>query len=569
MLTPDWLKQYKKEQLNGDIIAGVIVAVVLVPQAMAYGMLAGLPPETALYSSVLPLILYAAFGSSRTLAVGPVGLMSLMTGATLIELDINDPTLMVSAAHTLALLTGGILLLMRLAKLGSIINYLSHPVISGFVSASAIIIAISQLKHLFGLDIPRGLPSYEVLFLLASNLQNLNIATTTIGITSLLILYGFKEPLGRLLKQTSCSDLCIQITSKVGPLFAVSASTLAVYYLNLSDEQQVSIIGHIPAGLPTIIIPSTNTLLIKSLFPSAIIIALIGYLESVSIAKSMASQKRQKIDSNKELVGLGTANIASAISGGYPVAGGFGRSMVNFTSGANTPLASIISALLVAITLASLTSLFFFLPKAALAAIIITAVISLIDAHTLKHAWRYDRADASSMLITFITVLLINVETGIFAGIIMSIGLYLHRSSQPHIAIVGQLGNTEHYRNIKRFEVTTQPNILALRIDENLYFANTNYLEDNIMQLVADNKKIDHIVLICSSISFIDSSALESLDNILYRLQQARIKLHLAEVKGPVMDKLKTTEFINKVGLSNIYISTHQAVQTLTKQHPL
>ncbi len=569
MLTPDWLKQYKKEQLNGDIIAGVIVAVVLVPQAMAYGMLAGLPPETALYSSVLPLILYAAFGSSRTLAVGPVGLMSLMTGATLIELDINDPTLMVSAAHTLALLTGGILLLMRLAKLGSIINYLSHPVISGFVSASAIIIAISQLKHLFGLDIPRGLPSYEVLFLLASNLQNLNIATTTIGITSLLILYGFKEPLGRLLKQTSCSDLCIQITSKVGPLFAVSASTLAVYYLNLSDEQQVSIIGHIPAGLPTIIIPSTDTLLIKSLFPSAIIIALIGYLESVSIAKSMASQKRQKIDSNKELVGLGTANIASAISGGYPVAGGFGRSMVNFTSGANTPLASIISALLVAITLASLTSLFFFLPKAALAAIIITAVISLIDAHTLKHAWRYDRADASSMLITFITVLLINVETGIFAGIIMSIGLYLHRSSQPHIAIVGQLGNTEHYRNIKRFEVTTQPNILALRIDENLYFANTNYLEDNIMQLVADNKKIDHIVLICSSISFIDSSALESLDNILYRLQQARIKLHLAEVKGPVMDKLKTTEFINKVGLSNIYISTHQAVQTLTKQHPL
>ncbi len=565
MLTPDWLKKYKKEQLNGDIIAGVIVAVVLVPQAMAYGMLAGLPAETALYSSVLPLILYAAFGSSRALAIGPVGLMSLMTGAALIELNISDPTDMVSAAHTLALLTGGVLLLMRLAKLGSIINFLSHPVISGFVSASAIIIAISQLKHLFGLEIPRGLPSHETLLLLVSEIRHLNIATTIIGITSLLILYGFKKPLGYLLKRLYCNEACIQVTSKIGPLFAVLVSTAAVYYLNLSGEQQVSIIGYIPAGLPTIIIPNTEIPLIKSLLPNAILIALIGYLESVSIAKSMASQKRQKIDSNKELIGLGTANIASAICSGYPVAGGFGRSMVNFTSGANTPLASIITALLVGITLVSLTPLFFFLPKAALAAIIITAVIALIDAHTLKHAWRYDKADASSMIITFVAVLLVNVETGIFAGIIMSIGLYLHRSSQPHIAIVGQIDNTEHYRNIKRFEVTTQPNILALRVDENLYFANTNYLEDTIMKLVADNKEIDHIVLICSSISFIDSSALESLDNILYRLQQANIKLHLAEVKGPVMDKLKTTAFINKVGLSNIYISTHQAMQALKK----
>jgi len=563
MWIPDWLNHYKKEQLSGDMIAGVIVAVVLVPQAMAYGMLAGLPAETALYSSVLPLILYAAFGSSRTLAVGPVGLMSLMTGATLLELPISQPEEIIAAAHTLALLTGLILLSMRLANLGSIINFLSHPVISGFVSASAIIITISQLKHLFGLDIPRGLPTYETIILLSTEISHLNIATSIIGLSSLFILYAFKQPLSRALERTSRGELSQQIIPKAGPLVAVSISTLAVYYLNLSNQQQVAIIGHVPAGLPTLIVPNIEPSLLKALLPNAIMIALIGYLESVSIAKSMASQKRQKINSNKELVGLGFANMASAISSGYPVAGGFGRSMVNFTSGANTPLASIISALLVAISLACLTPLFFFLPKAALAAIIIIAVIALIDTHTLKHAWAYDRADAMSMLVTFVTVLLVNVESGIFAGIIMSIGLYLHRSSQPHIAIVGQLGDSEHYRNIERYKVQTEPNILALRVDENLYFANTNYLEDTIMQLVADNKEIDHVVLICNSISFIDSSALESLDVILYHLQKADIQLHLAEVKGPVMDKLKTTAFIKKIGPDNIFISTHQAVQHL------
>jgi len=562
MFPPYWLKHYKKDQLSGDIIAGIIVAVVLVPQAMAYGMLAGLPAETALYSSVLPLILYAAFGSSRTLAVGPVGLMSLMTGAALIELNINEPSAMVSAAHTLALLTGGILLLMRLARLGSIINFLSHPVISGFVSASAIIIAISQMKHLFGLDIPRGLPAYETIYQLASKASDFNPSTAIIGLASLMTLWAVKQPLSSLLTRSNCSELSRQFFSKSGPFVAVSISTLAVYFLDL-NHQQVAIIGYIPAGLPTIILPNIEPALVKSLLPNATIIALIGYLESVSIAKSMASQKRQKIDSNKELIGLGTANIASAISGGYPVAGGFGRSMVNFTSGANSPAASIITAGLVALTLAALTPLFFYLPKATLAAIIIVAVIALIDAHTLKHAWGYDRADAFSMLLTFSTVLLINVESGIIAGVVMSIGLYLHRSSRPHIAIVGQLGDSEHYRNITRHPVKTQPNILALRIDENLYFANTNYLEDKITQLVADNKAINHVVLICSSISFIDSSALESLDNILYRLEKAGIQLHLAEVKGPVMDKLKTTEFINQLGPDNVFISTHQAMQSL------
>lgn len=563
MLLPDWLKNYRSAQLNGDVLAGIIVAVVLIPQSMAYGMLAGLPPEVALYSSALPLILYAIFGSSRTLAVGPVGLMSLMTGATLIELDITLANEITSAAHTLALLIGFILLLMRILKLGAIINFLSHPVISGFVSASAIIIALSQIKHIFGLDIPRGLPAYETLYLIITQAPQSNRATLLIGTVSLILLWSFKSPLVHFLKKIGTAETAIQFISKSGPLIAVVFSTFAVFHLGLNNQFNVSIIGYIPAGLPNIILPNTDPQLVLQLLPNALLIALIGYLESISIAKSMASQKRQKINSNKELVGLGSANIASAISGGYPVAGGFGRSMVNFSSGANSPLASIITAGLVTLTLVALTPLFYFLPKAALGAIIILAVLPLIDTHTLRHAWHYDRTDAFSMLITFFTVLILDVETGLVAGIAMSIGLYLHRSSQPHIAIVGQVGDTEHYRNINRHTVTTDKEILALRVDENLYFANTNYLEDTIMRLVADNQSINHVVLICSSISFIDTSALESLDEILYRLKKANIQLHLAEVKGPVMDKLRTTTFLKKLGEEHIFLSTHQAISFL------
>jgi len=566
MLLPHWLQHYKKDQLNGDIIAGIIVAVVLVPQSMAYGMLAGLPPEVALYSSVLPLLLYAAFGSSRTLAVGPVGLMSLMTGATLIDQGITDINEMVTAAHTLALLVGAALLPMRIARLGAVINFLSHPVISGFVSGSAVVIALSQLKHIFGLDIPTGLPAYESFYLTISQIPQSNIATTGIGLGSLALLWWFKSSLAKILSRQSISEGAIQFITKSGPFAAVAISTVVVYQLGLNNQHSVSIIGDIPVGLPEILIPSVDPVLIQRLLPNALFIALIGYFESVSIAKSMASQKRQKIDSNKELIGLGTANIASAISGGFPVAGGFGRSMVNFSAGANSPLASVFTACLVALTLLFFTPLFFFLPKAALAAIIILAVLPLIDTHTLKQAWEYDRTDALSLLITFFTVLAVDVETGIIAGVVISIGLYLNRSSQPHIAIVGQIENTEHYRNVTRHEVITDDRILAIRVDENLYFANTNYLEDTIMRLVAENKAIDHVLLICSSISFIDTSALESLDNTFYHLEKADIKMHFAEIKGPVMDKLRNTAFIKKIGEENVFLSTHKAFQTLKEQ---
>ena len=563
MFMPPWLITYQKDQLSGDIVAGIIVSVVLVPQAIAYGMLAGLPPEVALYSSILPLILYAAFGSSNTLAVGPVGLMSLMTGTALLELNLSSTEQTIAAAHTLAFLVGILLLTLKMIRLSGIINFLSHPVTSGFISASAIIIILSQLKNLLGLSIPRGLPAYETAYRTLEQLPQSNIYSTLIGLLGLLILWLFKAPLTGYLKTRPMNSTARQFASKSGPLLVVALSTFSVYYFSLNTEQLVTIIGHIPAGLPSIQFPDFSIGLVKQLLPNAFVIALIGYLESVSIAKSMASQRREKISASKELQGLGAANIAASISGGFPVAGGFGRSMVNFSSGANTPLASVITAGLVTFTLLSLTPLFFFLPKAILAAIIIVAVVPLINIQAFKQAWRYDKTDALSLLVTFFTVLIINVETGLICGAAISVGIYLHRSTKPHIAVVGQVGNTEHYRNIDRHSVKTDPRILAIRIDENLYFANTNYLEDRIMQLIADKPAIDHVVLICSSISIIDTSALESLESIHHNLEKAAISLHLAEIKGPVMDRLKGTPFIQKIGQQNIFLSTHQAMRSL------
>lgn len=563
---PDWLRSYQSNNLGKDVLAGLIVAVVLIPQAMAYGMLAGLPPSVALYSCLLPIFVYAWLGSSPTLAVGPVGLMSLMTGATLSELGITSLTELISTAHTLALLVGIVMILMRLARLGAVINYLSHPVISGFVSASAILIALSQMHHLLGVDIASGQTVFTTLKEFLLNIPSLSLTTSAIGIGGILVMLWFRDGLKGWLQQREMPEGWVNLISRSGPLVAIAAAECLVVFYALDESHQVSIVGAIPTGLPVLILPDLRWELIQSLWPSAVLIALIGYFESVSIAKSMASQKRLRIYPNQELLALGSANLASAVTGGYPVAGGFGRSMVNNSAGAQSPLASVITAMVVGLTLLLLTPLFFYLPRALLAGIIILAVLPLIDLKAFRQALAYDRADAASMLATFLIVLLVNVEIGIVVGIIMSIGLYLHRSSQPHIAVVGRVGNTEHYRNINRHSVSTIPHVLAIRVDENLYFANTNYLEDAIMNLVVEYPDVEHVVLICSSISFIDSSALESLDSLSYRLEQAGVLIHLAEVKGPVMDKLKRSEFVERIGEDRIFLSTHQAMMTLSER---
>lgn len=561
----NWAGNYHKKYLAGDLIAGVIVGIVLIPQSMAYAMLANLPPEVGFYSCILPILIYAVLGGSRCLAVGPVGLMSLMVGSAIAEMNLVGAQQAFTVAATLAFLVGLILLCMRAVRLGALINFISHPVISGFTSAAAIIIGLSQLKHLLGLQIPRSDYTHERIVYVIENFQDVNpytmaISTASVGVMILLRGCAFGKLSSRLWSPGTAALL-----AKSGPLFVVILGTLVVWYFRFDLSTGIAIVGNIPAGLPSLSIPVADWPLWREIAATAVLVAIVGFLESVSVAKTLASRKRQKIDANQELIALGGANLGSAFSGGYPVAGGLGRSMVNYTSGANTPLASIVTVVIIIFSLMFLVPSLFFLPRCVLAAIIVVAVSGLVDVKTFRHIWLYDKAEANCLIITFFVVLAIGIELGIVIGVIISIGFHLYRSSEPHIAIVGRVEGSEHFRNVQRHKVKTSPRIILMRVDENLYFANTNFLEDKIMALVADNQQAEHLVLICSSVNMIDSSALELLDTLIGRLRQAGVTLYLAEVKGPVMDKLKNSPFLKTLGRDKVFLSTHEAVVSLEK----
>ncbi len=559
----DWLPKYRREFLGGDINAGIIVTIVLIPQAMAYAMLAGLPPQIGLYSCLLPITLYALFGSSHTLAVGPVGLVSLIVGSTIIEMDLLGQQQALTVAVTLACMSGVLLLMMRILKLGSVINFISHPVLSGFTSAAAVLIILSQLKHLLGLETPRTIHLPEAFTNIAAQLHEINWATAILGVSSIAIMLILRSDWLRKFGELKLSTRVVDIISRIGPLIIVSSGIIIVWWLALDKNANVNIVGAIPAGLPTLSIPNIDLALVRELFPVAFIIATVGYLESVSVAKALATRKRQKVDADQELLAHGISNLGASISGGFPTAGGFGRSMVNYDSGANTPIASIITAILMSVALLFLTPLLYFLPHSALAAIIIVSVSALIDYRAFKHAWLYDKADALALLVTFIMVLTLGVEVGILTGACLSIGIYLHRSSKPHVAVVGRVGDSEHFRNVDRFEVQTYRHVIAMRIDENLYFSNTNFIEDTIINLIAENQQAKHLVIVCSSVNMIDASALEALDTIVDRLRYAGVTMHLAEVKGPVMDRLKNSPFLKRLQPGQVFLSTHEAMKTL------
>lgn len=560
----DWLPGYGRGELASDGMAGLIVAIMLVPQGMAYALLAGLPPEVGLYASIVPLVFYGLLGSSRALAVGPVAIVSLMVASTLGELHATGSAGYLTGAVLLAFLSGAILLAMGLARLGFLVNFLSHPVISGFSSAAALVIGFSQLKHLLGFEIPRSHLITETIAHAVTHLGQTNVATFGIAATSLAILLIFKSRVASWLKGQGMSGGAADASAKAGPLVAVLVTTVAVWLFGLDQAADVKIVADIPAGLPPLTAPTFDMALIEQLLPAAALIAFVGFLESVSVAKSLASKRRQKIDANQELVALGAANIGASLTGGYPVTGGFSRSLVNLTAGAVTPMASIITAGLIALTVLLFTPLLYFLPKATLAAVIVVAVANLIDVKTLREAWAYNRADAASLIATFAAVLTLGVEVGIVAGAALSIVLYLWRTSRPHMAEVGRVGESEHFRNVLRHEVEVDPKVLMVRVDESLYFANTAYLEDQLLARVSDRPDVEHLVLIMSAVNFIDASALETLETLAERLRDAGVTLHLAEVKGPVMDRLERVAFLDALGEGRVFLSTHAASVALT-----
>lgn len=555
-----WLKGYNRDQLIPDLIAAVIVTVLLIPQSLAYALLAGVPPEVGLYASILPLVAYALFGTSRTLSVGPVAIISLMTATSLGSVASEGSADYLTAATTLALLSGLFLVAMGFLKLGFITNFLSQAVISGFISASGVIIALSQWKHILGVR-AQGDTLTELLPALLGNLSAIHFPTLVIGVFVLGFLYLARVQAAGWLRKLGLNARTAAVLAKTAPIFGVLISIAWVFLADMGDKG-VALTGDIPAGLPTIALSLPDWELIKQLAMPAFLISLIGYVESVSVGKTLASKRREKIDPDQELLGLGAANLASAVSGGFPVTGGFSRSVVNFDAGAATQMASIFAAIGIALASIFFTPVLYYLPQAALAATIIIAVLSLIDITTLKRTWRYDKSDFLAVSTTIVVTLFWGVEAGVGCGVVLSIALHMYRTSRPHIAEVGLIEGTQHFRNVRRYQVVTVPQILTLRPDESLFFANASYLEDLVRRLVYERDEIAHVILLCSAVNEIDYSALEMLKSLDRELSDQGIKLHLSEVKGPVMDKLKMTGLPERLS-GNIYISQFEAFTQL------
>jgi SulP family sulfate permease len=556
----EWGRHYSRATLTNDMVAAIIVTIMLIPQSLAYAMLAGLPAEIGLYASILPLVAYAVFGTSRTLAVGPVAVVSLMTASAIGEIAAQGTPAYLAAAMLLAFLSGAMLIAMGLFRLGFVANFLSHPVISGFITASGLLIAAGQLKYLLGIP-ASGHTLPQIVIGIAENIGSVNLPTLILGASVLAFLYFVRLRLKRVLVVLGLSPRFADITTKAGPVAAVAVTILAATMLDLGEEG-VALVGAIPQGLPVPALPAFDLELIRTLAVPALLISLIGFVESVSVAQTLAAKRRQRIVPDQELIGLGAANIASAISSGYPVTGGFARSVVNFDAGAETPAAGIYTAIGIALATLFLTPLLANLPQATLAATIIVAVLSLVNVAVIRRVWTYSRVDFSAMAATILGTLFLGVEIGVVMGVVLSLLLHLHRTSRPHMAIVGQVPGTEHFRNIERHQVEISPQILSLRVDESLYFANTRYLEDRISALVADRPELKHVILMCSAVNMIDASALESLEEINHRLKDAGITLHLSEVKGPVMDRLKRTDFLDEL-TGNVFLSQYEAVKSL------
>ena len=556
----DWGRRYDRETAVDDLVAAVIVTIMLIPQSLAYALLAGLPPEMGLYASILPLVAYALFGTSRALAVGPVAVVSLMTAAAVGKIAATGTDAYVAAAITLAFLSGLFLLALGLFRLGFLANFLSHPVISGFITASGIIIAASQVKHLLGVS-ASGDNLYEVIVSLLEHVRDANVLTLAIGAASLAFLFWVRKGLKPLLLRRGMGPRMADLLSKAGPVAAVLATTLTAYAFHLG-EAGVKLVGAVPQGLPPLTLPTFSPDLWSSLIGSAILISVIGFVESVSVAQTLAAKRRQRIDPDQELIGLGASNVAAGLTGGYPVTGGFARSVVNFDAGARTPAAGAFTAVGLAAATIVLTPFLAYLPQATLAATIIVAVLSLIDLSVLKRTWSYSKADFAAVASTILVTLLMGVEIGVSVGVGLSIVIHLYKTSKPHMAIVGQVPGTEHFRNIRRHEVVTDPSILSLRMDESLYFANARYLEDKVYDLVAGRPKLKHVILMCPAVNAIDMSALESLETINDRLKDFGVTLHLSEVKGPVMDRLRRTDFFGHL-TGKVFLSQYQAVSEL------
>lgn len=531
-----WLKQYRRGLLAGDISAGIVVAMMMIPQGMAYAMVAGVPPVAGIYASILPPLIYAVFGTSMTQSVGPMAIISLMTAAALGPLAVAGTGLYAVLAAQLALLSGVVLLACGLLRIGFLANFFSRPVMSGFTIGSAIVIAWGQLSTLAGAELPR-----------------FHAHSVMLGGASLVLLLLARTWLARILRTLGLNATAADIGARLAPMFVVVGATVLTAWLHLD----VRTTGAVPAGLPglNLAISSAHW---RPLLQPALLIGFMIFLISMSAAQALALKRQEKLHSNFELIGLGAANIGSALSGGFPVTGSMSRSAVNFSAGANTPLASVITAALLAIALVAPTGWLALLPLPTLAATIIVAVLGMLELDTLRMALRYDRGDALALVATAAGVLAMGVEAGVVIGVVLSMGTLIWRASRPHIAVLGRIAGTEHFRNIERHSGGTAPNVLLLRIDAGLFFGNVEAVNQRIEEELAARPATRDLVLVLSAVNAIDTSALFGLTELNQMLRHRGIGLHLAEVKGPVMDRLNASDLLARLN-GKIYLSTAMA----------
>jgi sulfate permease, SulP family len=545
-----------------DALAGTLTAILLIPQALAYALLAGLPPQMGLYASVLPVIVYALLGSSRTLAVGPVAVAAVMVSAALTPYAAGDMDRYVTGAMILSALTGLTLLGFAALRLGWLANLVSHPVLSGFTTGAALFIIGTQIAGLTGIPVQGGHALPDVLIALANAARQAQPLVIGIGAVSTALLILGRSPLVTTLKRLGIAPGTATVISRVVPLMVIFGATGLSGLLGWS-AQGVAVVGTVPQGLP---LPTLRFITEPGwwvLLPSAVMIAVIGYVESISVAKTLAFRRKEKVSPDRELGALGAANLMAAVASTMPVAGGFSRSMVNFDAGARTQLAAVITALWVAAAAFLFTGLLAELPKAVLSALIVVAVWQLVDVASLKRNLAYDRMEGAAQIITLLGVLVLGIEPGLLLGAGVAILSFLYRTSRPHIAVVGRMADQAHFRNIRRHPVQTFPGLLLMRVDESLYFANAPYLEDALQTHILETPNLRAVLLIMSGVNAVDASGLEVLENLEAALSAQGVALHLAEVKGPVTDRLANTHLMQRLGSDHLHLSAQDALNHL------
>lgn len=542
----EWLPKYQKTDLQGDLSAGLTVGIMLIPQGMAYAMLAGLEPIHGLYAVTVPLILYAIFGTSRQLAVGPVAMVSLLTAAGIATLNATSPEQYLLYALSLAFLVGLIQFGMGLFKLGFVVNFLSHPVISGFTSAAAIIIGLSQIKHLFRINLPNSEHIQEMIVAIFQNIGDIHWITFGIGLVGIIIIkYGKKIH-----------------KSFPAPLVAVIVGIALVTGFDLTS-QGVKIVGDVPSGLPSLSSPSFDLATWKTLLPIALTISLVGFAESFAVAKTIqAKHKNYRLNANQELTALGMANFGAAFFQGYPVTGGFSRTAVNNDAGAKTTLSSIFSAILIVLTLLFFTGLFYNLPSAILAAVVLVAVSGLIDFKEPVHLWHKDKADFAMLVATFVITLTLGIETGIISGMVLSLLVIIYRASRPHIAQLGRVPGTNTFRNITRFKnLEVRDDLLMVRIDGPIYFANVEFIKDKLDLWISEKgKKVKMLVFNMESVSNIDSTGAHELNEWINTWRKSGMDISMTSIKGPVRDVLNRWALLESVGSDHIFLDDNTAL---------